>query len=229
MILTVTKAWTEIQKAIQVWNLHKVIVVGCGSCSAQCQTGGTAGVKKLVAALEHEGIEIVATMVVEEPCDNRTIKSEFKLIQSQIDRADGIIVASCGSGAQTIAEFTTKPVVVTTNTIMIAQTEQIGIYHEKCRACGECMLNETGGICPITACAKYMLNGPCGGVRDGKCEVGNYTRPCGWIAIYDRLKSINRLDLFTKIRDPRDFTTEYSRQNSDIRKEMKEYYACETK
>jgi ferredoxin len=226
MILTTSKGWSEIQAAIKDWKLQKVVVVGCGSCSAQCGTGGTEGVKKLVEQLQKEGLQILASIVIEEPCDARAIKHDFYEIKTEVDQADGFIVAACGSGAQTIFENTKKPVIITTNTLMMGQTERIGVYHEKCRACGRCLLNETGGICPITACAKSLLNGPCGGMIDGKCEVGNYTHPCGWIEIFDRLKTMNRLDLFKKVRLPLDWSLESQRFTVDVQNEMKEYYVC---
>mgnify|MGYP000863712416 CR=1 FL=1 len=226
MILTKPKNWTEIQAAIKEWNLRKVVVVGCGSCSAQCGTGGTEGVKKIVENLEKEKVQILGSIVIEEPCDGRLVKNELRQINEEVDQADGFIVASCGSGAQTIFETTEKPVIVTTDTVMISQTERIGLYHEKCKACGKCLLNETGGICPITACAKSLLNGPCGGVIDGQCEVGNYTHPCGWIAIYNRLKHLNRLDLFKKNRQPRDWSLESQNQTVNVQKEMKDSYVC---
>jgi ferredoxin len=226
MILTTSKSWADIQAAVDQWQMKQVVVIGCGSCAAACQTGGTEGVKKIIASLEQSKISVLASIIIEEPCDARSLKQELKLIQTEVEKSDGIIVASCGSGAQTVMEVTNKPIVITTDTHLIAQTERIGIYHEKCRACGNCLLNETGGICPITECAKSMLNGPCGGVKDGKCEVGEYTQPCGWILIYERLQKLGRLDLFGKIRQPLDWSRDFSRRNSDVRKEMKTYYAC---
>jgi ferredoxin len=227
MILTTSKAWSDIRSALDQWQLKKVIVVGCGSCAAQCQTGGTEGVKKIVQNLQKEHIQVLASIVIEEPCDARAVKQELRNIEPEIKQAEGFVVASCGGGAQTIFEVTDKPVVITTDTLLIGQTERIGIYHEKCRACGKCWLNETGGICPITACAKSLLNGPCGGVIGGKCEVGGYTRDCGWIRIYNRLQSQNQLQLFNKVRPPRDWALDYKKRDSDIRKEMKTNYACE--
>ncbi len=228
MILTISKKWPEIQLAIQRWNLQKVIVVSCGSCSAQCGTGGTEGLKKIVSALEIDNIQVIASIVIREPCDLRLVKHDFRYIKKETEETDGYIVASCGMGAQSVSEFTEKPVIITTDTIMMSQTERIGIYHERCRACGECHLNETGGICPITTCAKGLLQGPCGGVINGKCEVGGYTNPCGWIAIYNRLKKLGRLDLFLKVREPRDWSLVSGRDTVNTQKEMKTYYTqCE--
>ena len=227
MILTKSKTWAEIQQAINQYHLQKVGVISCGSCSAQCGTGGTVGLEKITKNLIAKNYEIVASMIIEEPCDKRAIKNNLKHLGKDLDNIDGFIVASCGSGAQAVAEVSEKPTIVTTDTIMIAQTEKIGVYHERCRACGQCLLNETGGICPITACAKSLLNGPCGGVIDGKCEVGNYSQPCGWVAIYNRLKKLGQLENFMKYRPPRDWSLETRKNEVNVRAEMKNYYGCD--
>jgi len=226
MILTTSKDWTDIKDALAMWNLKKVVVVGCGECSAQCGTGGTEGTTKLVEALQKDNIQVITSIIIQEPCDMRAVKLELRRIKDAVDKADGLVVAACGSGAQTVAEAVDKPTIITTNTIMPAQTERIGVYHEKCVACGTCWLNETGGICPITACAKSLLNGPCGGVKGGKCEVGNYTRSCGWVKIYEKLKAQNKLELFSKYRPPMDYTRLVKRKDTDLKTEMKSYYAC---
>ncbi len=75
-----------------------------------------------------------------------------------------------------------------------------------CLACGDCILDETGGVCPITRCPKGLLNGPCGGTVKGKCEVGGYEEDCAWTLIYENLKKQGRIELFTKFRPPRDFS-----------------------
>ena len=227
MILTTSKAWIDIKGAIDLWGLKKVVVVGCGECAARCATGGTEGVAKLVEHLQQDNIEVITSIVIQQPCDLRITKQDLKRIQNALDAADGLVVATCGTGAQTLAEITDKPIIVTTDTIMMAQTERIGIYHEKCRACSYCWLNETGGICPITACAKSLLNGPCGGVKNGKCEVGGYTRPCAWIAIYEKLKALNQLDLFKRYRPPCNWAQTQTQYDRDVREEMKDYYACQ--
>jgi ferredoxin len=226
MILTQPKSWQEIKTAIDQWGLHKVVVVSCGSCSAQCKTGGTEGLEKIVASLTAEGISIVDSIIIEEPCDLRSVKHDLRLLGEAVQKTDGFIVASCGLGAQTIAEVTKKPTIITTNTIMMSQTERIGIYHEKCKACGQCVLNETAGICPISACAKSLLNGPCGGSIDGMCEVGNYTRPCAWVEIYQRLKQFEKLNLFSIVRPPRDWHLATQKETVNVQQEMKSYYAC---
>ncbi len=226
MILTRPKSWDEILTALAEWKLKSVAVVGCGSCSAQCGTGGTEGVTKIVEELLRKGFSIPISLVIEEPCDRRLVDQELKRIGKITTAIEGYVVASCGIGAQTIAEITQKPVIITTDTIMMTQTERLGIYHEKCQACGQCVLNYTAGICPITLCAKSLLNGPCGGVKDGKCEVGHGDRPCAWYEIYEKLKNSGHLTAFMKIHAPLDWSRTILNHSLDIRKEMKTIYAC---
>jgi len=113
---------------------------------------------------------------------------------------------ACGAGVQTVGNYSDKIVLPALNTLFLGETERLGKFHDMCSACGDCILDETGGICPLTRCAKGLLNGPCGGQVEGMCEVGDYENECAWVQIYDRLKEQDRLDLFTKFRPPRDFS-----------------------
>ncbi len=174
-------------------------------CAAKCQTGGTEEAKAMAEKLINEGFEILSTIVIEEPCDMRISRVDLRRIEDSVKEADALLSLACGLGAQSITEVLSKnyphiPVYVGTNTEFMGMTERIGRFYMRCRGCGSCLLNETGGICPITTCAKSLLNGPCGGQIDGKCEVGDYKNPCGWIQIYERLKQLGKLDLFSKLR-----------------------------
>ncbi len=205
MIITENKKFEEILEALN--GFKKIIIVGCGLCATACQTGGEEQVKQMVGQLKEiwDG-EVLNTLVVESVCDVRLSKRDLKKMKEDVENADGFLVMSCGIGCQTIADIANKPVIPSNNTMFIGQTERIGLYHEYCKACGDCILAFTGGVCPITRCAKGLLNGPCGGVVDGKCEVGNYKNDCAWILIYNRLKTLNRLDLYKKFRTPKDYT-----------------------
>lgn len=205
MILTTRKDVSEIKQAIEMLRVKSIVVIGCGVCSAKCGTGGTEGVKSATEMLKEMNVDVIATMVVDEPCDRRISKTSLKKIKDDIDKADAVMALSCGVGAQTIAETTDKPLIVGTNTQFVAQTVNLTKYYDYCQGCGNCVLNETGGICPYTRCAKKMLNGPCGGPINGKCEVGNYQYDCAWVLIYEKLKAQGRLDMFLKYREPRDW------------------------
>lgn len=208
MIITDEKTWDEIKATLNDYKVKKVVIAACGVCAAKVGTGGEEGAKRMKEKLESEGIRVITTAVIDEPCDERMAKQALKKIENELKEADAVLSLTCGLGTQSLSgvtqeKYDRKPTLTALDTVFMGETEKIGKFYERCRACGECLLNETGGVCPITTCAKSLVNGPCGGSVEGKCEVLNYTMPCGWIMIYDALKRIDRLDLYLKIRPPR--------------------------
>ncbi len=208
-IITTKKPFEEVLGALK--NVNKIGLVSCGSCAAMCQTGGTEGAKEMAEKLEQEGFEVVITIVPEEVCDNRVMMKDFRKIDEELGEIDAILTLSCGLGVASITQVLSRkhpdiPVFISNNTEFMGMTERIGRFYMRCRGCGDCLLNETGGICPITTCAKSLMNGPCGGMVRGKCEVGNYEKDCGWVLIFNRLKELGRLDLYNKLRDPIDWS-----------------------
>jgi len=201
MIVTEQKSMEEIQEMIAPYG--KLFIVGCGTCSTSCQTGGEEEVKEMNEKL---GDRVVGWAMVEDPCDLRLNRRDLKAYREQIAESDAILVMACGAGVQTVGNYSDKIVLPALNTLFLGETERLGKFHDMCSACGDCILDETGGICPLTRCAKGLLNGPCGGQVEGMCEVGDYENECAWVQIYDRLKEQDRLDLFTKFRPPRDFS-----------------------
>jgi hypothetical protein len=114
---------------------------------------------------------------------------------------------SCGAGVQYVAEkYRTKPVLPAVNTTFLGVALEQGVWAERCQGCGTCILDKTGGICPIARCAKSLLNGPCGGSTNGKCEVDRET-DCGWQLIIDRLKELGQLDRYEEIIPVKDWST----------------------
>jgi len=211
VVITTRKPTEEVIDVLKANNVKKIVLVSCGVCAALCQTGGTEGLEEWNKILEKEGFEIITGIVVEDVCDNRVMKKDFRKIDEDLKKADTIVTMSCGLGTQSIItvlenKYPEKMVFVTNNTQFMGETERIGRFRMRCLGCGDCLLNETGGICPLTTCAKALMNGPCGGMVDGKCEVGNYERDCGWVLIYKRLKALGKLDLFSKLRDARDWS-----------------------
>ncbi len=204
-IITTKKPFEEVLTAIK--DTKKIGIVSCGSCAAMCQTGGEEGAKEMAEKLEKEGFEIKVVIIPDEVCDNRVMLKEFRKIDEDLQDVDAILSLSCGLGIASIIKILSRkyshiPVFIANNTEFMGMTERIGRFYMRCQGCGDCLLNETGGICPITTCAKSLMNGPCGGMVRGKCEVGNYEKDCGWVLIFNRLKELGRLDLFTKLRDP---------------------------
>ena len=201
--MIITKAKSEEKLSEMIKPFKKLFIVGCGTCSTSCMTGGEEQVKEMVAKL---GDQISGYAVVEDPCDLRIDRRDLRQHRDEISNAEAILVMSCGAGVQTIGDFSSKIVLPALDTLFIGKTERLGKFHDVCRACGECILDETGGICPLTRCPKALLNGPCGGQVGGKCEVSNYDEDCAWVLIYNNLKEQNRMELFTKFRPPRDYS-----------------------
>lgn len=182
----------------------KIFIVGCGTCATECQTGGEEEVKALKNKLEDLGKKVTGQAIVEAVCDQRLTRRDLRRSKEAVDNSNAIIVLSCGTATQIVSEISKKITIPGCDTQFIGTTERIGRFYERCRACGECILYETGGICPIARCGKTLLNGPCGGQAKGKCEVGGWEKECAWIQIYERLRDEGRLDLFKKYRPPKD-------------------------
>jgi hypothetical protein len=173
-----------------------------------CSAGGEKEVGILASALtmarQNEGKEIeIKEVTLERQCDPEYLEQ----IRGFVDDYEAILSIACGAGVQFLAETYRKtPIYPGINTNFIGVTQEQGVWTERCQACGDCKLHLTGGICPITRCAKSLLNGPCGGSSDGKCEVDPET-DCGWQMIYDRLKELGKLDQMEVIIPINDWTT----------------------
>ena len=168
--------------------VKKVGLVGCKSCASACAVGGEMECNELKALLEEQGFEVVGIVLPDESCHKMLVRRDVK----PLAEAEAIVSLACGSGCQTVAENVKVPVYPANDTIFVGQTERVGMFHEMCRTCGDCVLGETGGICPMTKCAKSLVNGPCGGQKNGKCEV-DPNNDCAWILIYKRLESLGLL------------------------------------
>ena len=168
--------------------VKKVGLVGCKSCASACAVGGEKECNELKALLEEKGFEVVGIVLPDESCHKMLVRRDVK----PLAEAEAIVSLACGSGCQTVAENVKVPVYPANDTIFVGQTERVGMFHEMCRTCGDCVLGETGGICPMTKCAKSLVNGPCGGQKNGKCEV-DPNNDCAWILIYKRLESLGLL------------------------------------
>ncbi|MCW4043077.1 MAG: methylenetetrahydrofolate reductase C-terminal domain-containing protein, partial [Candidatus Bathyarchaeota archaeon] len=174
MIITIQKPDEEIKKMIE--GRDKIFIVGCGTCATECQTGGEEEVKALKNKLEDLGKKVTGQAIVEAVCDQRLTRRDLRRSKEAVDNSNAIIVLSCGTATQIVSEISKKITIPGCDTQFIGTTERIGRFYERCRACGECILYETGGICPIARCGKTLLNGPCGGQAKGKCEVGGWEK-----------------------------------------------------
>lgn len=184
----------------------KLLVLGCGTCVTVCLAGGQREVSIIASALRMaarlKGISLeVEEGMIERQCDNVFLEQAADAIQ----RNEAVLSLGCGAGVQALAErYTSKPVYAGLDTAFIGILEERGIWTEKCAACGSCVLHQYGGVCPVTRCAKHMLNGPCSGSREDHCEVSP-ERPCAWQLIYQRLKAIGQLDRLKQITPPKNW------------------------
>ena len=201
MIATKKREFNELMENIK--NYKSVFLLGCSECAALCGTGGEPEVKAMKVALESEGKEVTGTFVAKSGCQVLGTKVELKPFKDAIDKADCIIVMSCGAGTQTAVElYENKPVLPANDSLFLANMTRLQVFDERCSLCGKCILDKTGGICPVTRCAKGLLNGPCGGSQDGLCEVSKDT-PCVWQQIYSRLIRLNQLHLLKEMSQPK--------------------------
>ena len=156
-----------------------------------------------VEALAKE-LNLTGKKVTDYICNPENLKVRLEGCADAIESADAVLVASCGVGVQTVAEmFPNKRVYAICDTFPLPGFQGVTSQEVDCDRCGQCYLNITGGICPITACSKSLVNGQCGGAKNGKCEV-DPTMDCGWERIYRRLKQLDRLDVLkcpVQIRD----------------------------
>jgi ferredoxin len=204
MIVGDLKHLEEIADSVAIY--RNVLVLGCGGCVTVCRSGGNAEARDLAQVLSHP-------KYFKGPPPRFTVKTierqcERDLLQSflQIDPGiDAILSLACGVGVQIVSDaFDRLPVVPALNTTFMGGADEPGVWREKCRGCGDCLLAFTGSICPITRCAKSLLNGPCGGTGNGSCEVDPF-QPCAWALIYYRLKKRGNLDALKKLRTNRDW------------------------
>ena len=197
--ITRQKPFEEITKQLE--GLDRVYLVGCGTCATMTKTGGKEEVLAMKESLQGAGKMITGWTVIPTACDTMT---EASLAENNgaIQSADCFLVMSCALGVQKIASYNGKPAIPALDTLFIGVEDSPGYFHEVCDQCGHCVLGYTAGICPVTACHKGLMNGPCGGTNNGKCEVDK-NRDCAWTLIYDRLKAQGRLDLMRKYQPPR--------------------------
>jgi ferredoxin len=198
MIKAKSKPIKEILKYIAPY--QNGLIVGCGGCVSVCLAGGQKEVGILQAELElSKGTSGNLTgYTVERQCNEQYLGA----LDDMVKDVDCILSMACGAGVQFLAaRYLGKPVFPALNTIGIGVDLDVGLYEEKCRACGECVLAYTAGVCPVTRCAKSLFNGPCGGTNGDKCEVRS-NLPCAWHEIYTRLTAQGRLDNILEIQPP---------------------------
>ena len=208
MIRSITQQKPEEELDQLLEGLGRIFIIGCGTCVTLTQTGGGPEVAKMKEMLSQKGKMITGDVVVPVACDNFT-REALDEYGGRIDQADVLLIMTCAFGVQTIARQMKKMVVPALDTLFIGKETHLGEFNEICTQCGTCILGETGGICPVTSCHKGLVNGPCGGTNNGKCEIDN-DKECAWTLIYNRLNELNRLDAMKKLQKPRNHQGELS-------------------
>ncbi len=194
-----------------------VFIAGCSECATLCCTGGEKEVIEMKKKLEKNSVDVTGWIVLEPACNLNNDKRIFKKHIDKIKKSDVILVLACGNGCQTISEIYSDIDVITgTDTLFLGETKRYGQFEKKCDMCGECLLDDFAGFCPVTLCPKSILNGPCGGSSNGKCEVDT-DMDCVWVKIYNFLKEKNRLNVLKKIQDPKNWSksSEFRRNIQD--------------
>ena len=204
MIVAQQKDFDEIKEMIRGYK--RLLVLGCQTCVAVCFAGGKHEVEVLASMIRidrkmaEQDVEITEDTIVRQ-CDFEFIDP----IKDQVADSDAVLSLACGVGVQPLAErFPDKVILPGLNTGFMGMTEKMGVWSERCAGCGNCILDKTGGLCPIARCSKGLLNGPCGGSVDGKCEISPDV-DCVWQLIIDRLKKLNRLESLEEILPVKDW------------------------
>lgn len=188
---------------------QSLLVLGCNECVTVCEVGGKKEVALLASALRmhflQQGREVnIGERTLERQCDQEFLEE----IRDTLDRYEALVSIACGVGVQFTAEkYSTLPVYPGVNTVFMGANEARGVWSERCQGCGQCLLAVSGGICPVSRCAKRILNGPCGGSTAGKCEISKEL-PCGWQLIIDRLKALGRMEEYEKITPIKNWSTD---------------------
>ncbi|MCX5711264.1 MAG: methylenetetrahydrofolate reductase C-terminal domain-containing protein [Candidatus Omnitrophica bacterium] len=204
MIITEKKSIEEILESLKGY--QKIFLVGCGECSTTCKTGGEPELKEMKALLEQHRKTVLGMCMPSAPCIAPQIKAELAKNMKALRESEAFLVLACGLGAQSVKDNDRLglAIIPALNTVFGAVMDAQGNFVEKCSLCGECVLDVTGGICPVTLCAKGLLNGPCGGMNKGKCEVDK-DKDCAWVLIYQELEKRKKLNQIKEIQQPKDY------------------------
>lgn len=203
MIITEAKPLQEIIDSLT--GFSRIFLVGCGECATTCKTGGEPEVLALKSCLEAAGKTVVGLCIPGAPCVAAQTKTELAKNMQGLRQAEALVVLACGLGVQSVRENNRlgQAVMPACNSICGAVVDAQGNFLEKCSLCGDCVLALTEGICPVTLCAKGLLNGPCGGMDKGKCETDK-NKDCAWALIYQALAKSNNQQRLKAVLPPKD-------------------------
>jgi ferredoxin len=204
-IVIVTKQ-KEFDELLHCIGNNPVFLIGCSECATLCHTGGKDEVMAIKKALEQKNIPVSGWVILEPACHLNNDKRMLKEYGAQLGKSDKILVLACGNGVQTVAELCNdKEIIAGADTLFLGEIFRANEFDKRCTLCGECLLDIFGGFCPVSRCPKSMLNGPCGGASNGKCEIHSELE-CVWDRIYQDLKKRGKLQVLMAIQKPKDWS-----------------------
>ncbi len=205
MITLEQKQFAQIKEMASHYD--RLLVLGCETCSAMSFAGGEREVKELASMIRMERkISGKPGDILEDAIARQCDPELVDLIGDEVRGCDAVLSLACGAGVQMLAErFPGKMILPGCNTMFLGVTEELGVWSERCAGCGNCILDKTAGLCPIARCSKQLLNGPCGGSVNGKCEISKDI-DCVWQLIIDRLTRLDRLEMLEEIFPVKDWS-----------------------
>jgi len=218
MIITKARDWARITRELDAIGARSVYVMGCGQCATVAHTGGEPEVLQARARLEAEGRAVVGWSVGEVTCHSGGTRLETRKHAGELSGADTVLVLACGAGVQTVADAVKQPVLPGLESVFLGNVVRHGVFEERCQMCGDCVLDLTAGICPVTTCPKGLLNGPCGGMWAGMCEVVR-DRECTHVRIHTRLAEQGRNDAGSL--PPKDYSKKLKPGSLNVRESRK--------
>ena len=202
MIISEQKSREELLQQLE--GQQRLFLIGCAACATACKAGGEEQVFQLQEWLVAAGKEVTGSMIIDEACHIMRAGRDLRQHRAAVAEAEALVVMACGAGIQSVSASTDQRVIGALNSLFLGNIRRLGHYEERCSLCGDCILNETAGICPVTTCAKGLLNGPCGGMEEARCEADREL-DCAWNLIFERLKKQGRLGVFRRPVPPKNW------------------------
>jgi len=203
MIVSKQKPISEILRTLD--GCARVFLVGCAKCATVCKAGGEEEIFRMQESLAAAGIEVTGSIVIDETCHMLRTARDLRGKREMVEDADALLVLACGAGVQSVSETVRKRTVAGLDTLFLGNIKRLGQFEQKCSLCGECIVTTTAGICPMTVCPKGLLNGPCGGMTDGRCET-DPDSDCAWVLIHQRLTEQGAAGTLEEVVPAKDFS-----------------------
>ncbi|MEA3416373.1 MAG: methylenetetrahydrofolate reductase C-terminal domain-containing protein [Thermodesulfobacteriota bacterium] len=188
--------------------IKNILILGCGGCATVCSAGGEKEVEILASIIRIDRKKKGEPVETNEKTLARQCDTEYlEELKDEMDEYDAVLSMGCGVGVNFLADMYPKTIILPAlNTSFMGVSEEQGVWSERCAGCGNCILDKTGGLCPVARCPKRLLNGPCGGSQNGRCEI-NPDIACVWQLIYDRLKGLNQLEKLQEVFPMKDWSS----------------------